>query len=88
MSAIYGNEDPNIAEGASFAVENWAAAGFWKQLVAGLEAFKKRDCPSLPLAFTPDFDEVKFIDGGRRMLDGVQAFWTGLNEHRIAAAYN
>ena len=40
------------------------------------------------LYFTPDFDEVKFIDGGRRMLDGVQAFWTGLNEHRIAAAYN
>ena len=112
LSAIYGNEDPNIAEGASFAVENWAAAGFWKQLVAGLEAFKKRECPQLPLAFftwhdrieeqhaghvmdeleelyfTPDFDEAKFIDGGRRMLDGVQAFWTGLNEHRIAAAYN
>jgi hypothetical protein len=112
LAAIYGNEDPNIAEGASFAVENWAAAGFWKQLVAGLEAFKKRECPTLPLAFFtwhdriedqhaghvmdeleelyfgPDFDEAKFIVGGRRMLDGVQAFWTGLNEHRIAAAYN
>lgn len=112
LAAIYGSEDPNIAEGASFAVENWAAAGFWKQLVAGLEAFKKRECPDLPLAFftwhdriedqhaghvmdeleelyfTDDFDEAKFISGGRRMLDGVQAFWTGLNEHRIAAAYN
>ena len=110
LAAIYGSEDPNIAEGASFAVENWAAAGFWKQLVAGLEAFKKRECPELPLAFftwhdriedqhaghvmdeleelyfTDDFDEAKFISGGRRMLDGVQAFWTGLNEHRIAAA--
>lgn len=112
LSAIYGSDDPNTAEGASFAVENWAAAGFWKQLVAGLEAFKKRECPQLPLAFftwhdrieeqhaghvmdeleelyfTPDFDEAKFLDGGRRMLDGVQAFWTGLNEHRIAAAYS
>ena len=112
LASIYGNEDPNIAEGASFAVENWAAAGFWKQLVSGLEAFKKRECPALPLAFftwhdriedqhaghvmdeleelyfTPEFDEAKFIAGGRRMLDGVQAFWTGLNEHRIAAAYN
>jgi hypothetical protein len=112
LATIYGSEDPNLAEGASFAVENWAAAGFWKQLVAGLEAFKKRECPTLPLAFftwhdriedqhaghvmdeleelyfTPDFDEAKFIDGGRRMLDGVQAFWTGLDEHRIAAAYN
>ena len=28
LSSIYGNEDPNIAEGASFAVENWAAAGW------------------------------------------------------------
>jgi hypothetical protein len=112
LASIYGNEDPNIAEGASFAVENWAAAGFWKQLVAGLEAYKKRECPALPLAFFtwhdrieeqhaghvmdeleelyfgPDFDETKFILGGRRMLDGVQAFWTGLNEHRIAAAYD
>lgn len=112
LSAIYGSDDPNIAEGASFAVENWAAAGFWKQLVAGLDAFKKRECPQLPLAFftwhdrieeqhaghvmdeleelyfTPDFDEAKFLDGGRRMLDGVQAFWTGLNEHRIAVAFS
>ena len=111
LAAIYGNEDPNIAEGASFAVENWAAAGFWKQLVAGLEAFKKREEPGLPLAFftwhdriedqhaghvmdeleelffTPDFDEDKFIRGGQQMLAGVEAFWTGLNEHRIAASY-
>jgi pyrroloquinoline quinone (PQQ) biosynthesis protein C len=111
LAEIYGNEDPNIAEGASFAVENWAAAGFWKQLVAGLEAFKQVEEPKLPLAFftwhdriedqhaghvmdeleelyfTDDFDEEKFLAGGRKMLDGVQAFWTGLNEHRIAAAY-
>jgi len=110
LADIYGNEDPNIAEGASFAVENWAAAGFWKQLVAGLEAFKQVEEPNLPLAFftwhdriedqhaghvmdeleelffTDDFDEEKFLAGGRKMLDGVQAFWTGLNEHRIAAA--
>lgn len=110
LAAIYGNEDPNIAEGASFAVENWAAAGFWKQLVAGLDAFKKREQTDLPLAFftwhdrieeqhaghvmeeledlyfTPDFDEEKFLKGGRAMLDGVQAFWTGLNEQRLAAA--
>jgi len=111
LAAIYGNEDPNIAEGASFAVENWAAAGFWKQLVAGLEAFRQGEGLDLPLAFftwhdriedqhaghvmdeleelyfTEDFDEEKFLKGGREMLDGVQAFWTGLDEHRIARAY-
>ncbi len=111
LMAIYGNEDPNIAEGASFAVENWAAAGFWKQLVAGLDAFKQSAEPKLPLAFftwhdkieeqhaghvmdeleelffTEGFDEEKFIKGGKEMLDGVQAFWTGLNEQRIALAF-
>lgn len=110
LAAIYGSEDPNIAEGASFAVENWAAAGFWKQLVAGLDAFRKREKVDLPLAFftwhdkiedqhaghvmdeleelyfSPDFDEEKFLRGGRDMLDGVAAFWNGLNEQRLAAA--
>jgi hypothetical protein len=111
LAAIYGNEDPNIAEGASFAVENWAAAGFWKQLVTGLEAFKRREQKDLPLAFftwhdrieeqhadhvmdeleelyfEDGFDEEKFLKGGREMLDGVEAFWVGLNEQRIAASY-
>ncbi|PSB67656.1 hypothetical protein C7B61_05015, partial [filamentous cyanobacterium CCP1] len=27
LQRLYGSDDPNIAEGASFAVENWAAAG-------------------------------------------------------------
>jgi hypothetical protein len=111
LAALYGSEDPNIAEGASFAVENWAAAGFWKQLVAGLEAFRQGEGLDLPLAFftwhdriedqhaghvmdeleelyfTEEFDEEKFMTGGLEMLGGVQAFWTGLDEHRIARAY-
>jgi len=111
LAEIYGNEDPNIAEGASFAVENWAAAGFWKELVQGLDAFRKREDLDLPLAFftwhdriedqhaghvmdeleelyfSEDFDEDKFMMGGRKMLDGVEAFWVGLDEHRIAAAH-
>ena len=32
-----------IGEGASFAVENWAAAGFWKELILGLEKIKAAD---------------------------------------------
>jgi hypothetical protein len=111
LAAIYGNEDPNIAEGASFAVENWAAAGFWKQLVSGLDAFKQREQPDLPLAFftwhdrieeqhadhvmdeleelyfEEGFDEEKFIRGGKEMLAGVEAFWVGLDEHRIASRH-
>src|SRR5438105_945005 len=40
LARLYGSEDPDIGEGASFAVENWAAAGFWKQLISGLERFR------------------------------------------------
>lgn len=48
---LYGSDDPNIAEGASFAVENWAAAGFWQELEDGLTQIKKQWHPNLPLAF-------------------------------------
>jgi hypothetical protein len=106
---IYGNEDPCVAEGASYAVEHWAAAGFWKQLIAGLRAFKDRECPELPLGFwtwhdrvedqhaahtseelaeafdQPWFDEDRFLAAAAEMLDGVQAFWDGLDADRQAA---
>jgi len=110
LARLYGSEDPDIGEGASFAVEHWAAAGFWKQLIAGLEQFRDRECPELRLAFftwhdrvedqhaahtldelreayrRPDFDEEKFLQGAREMLDGVKAFWDGLNARRLEAA--
>ncbi|MEA3078175.1 MAG: hypothetical protein QOF60_3083 [Actinomycetota bacterium] len=103
---IYGADDPSTAEGASYAVENWAAAGFWKELIAGLTAFKERECPSLNLAFwtwhdrvedqhaahtadelaeafgLPGFDEERFLAGAADMLDGVKAFWDGLDHDR------
>ncbi len=36
LQRLYGSEDDRVAEGASFAVENWAAAGFWQELEDGL----------------------------------------------------
>ncbi|MDQ1402670.1 MAG: hypothetical protein QOG03_986 [Actinomycetota bacterium] len=104
---IYGHEDPSIAEGASYAVENWAAAGFWKELIAGLQAFKERECAELNLSFwtwhdkvedqhaahtadelveafeTDEFDEEKFLQGAAEMLEGVKAFWDGLEQDRV-----
>ncbi len=59
LSRIYGSDDPDIAEGASFAVEHWAAAGFWKQLINGLDAYKNRECPDLRLAFFTWHDRVE-----------------------------
>ncbi|OLS18798.1 MAG: hypothetical protein HeimC3_48620 [Candidatus Heimdallarchaeota archaeon LC_3] len=62
LERVYGNDDPNIGEGASFAVENWAAAGFWKQLIRGLKKFKENpenNVPKLKLAFFTWHDKVE-----------------------------
>jgi hypothetical protein len=59
LERLYGSDDPNIGEGSSFAVENWAAAGFWKQLVEGLKRFKIREIPDLRLAFFTWHDAVE-----------------------------
>jgi hypothetical protein len=103
---LYGSDDYNEALGAAFAVENWAAAGFWKELIAGLERIKQDRLPTLHLAFftwhdkiedqhkghvwdelaecyhSPQFREEPFIHAGARMLDGVKAFWDGLDRDR------
>lgn len=59
LERIYGSEDFNTAAGASFSVENWAAAGFWKQLVQGLKSFKKNHVPELQLNFFTWHDKVE-----------------------------
>jgi len=51
LQRLYGSDDPQIAEGASFAVENWAAAGFWQELEDGLMKIKQARHPHLRLAF-------------------------------------
>src|SRR5205814_9045469 len=56
---LYGSDDPSTGEGASYAVEHWAAAGFWKALISGLRAFKAHECPELPLGFWTWHDKVE-----------------------------
>ena len=106
LTRIYGNEDYLISQAASYAVENWAAAGFWDQLVKGFETFNHTSEIKLPLGFFTwhaliesqhaahtqeeleelyfdrEIDEDKFIHYGNEMLDGVAAFWNGLEAQR------
>ena len=56
---LYGSDDYNEAMGAAFAVENWAAAGFWKELITGLERVKRERVSSLPLAFFTWHDKIE-----------------------------
>lgn len=59
LCRLYGSADPHIGLGASFAVENWAAAGFWKQLISGLKIYKDKHAPKMPLAFFTWHDQVE-----------------------------
>jgi hypothetical protein len=56
---LYGSDDYNEAMGAAFAVENWAAAGFWKELITGLEKIKALGVPQMPLAFFTWHDKIE-----------------------------
>ena len=42
LSRLYANEHDATAIAASFAIENWAAAGFWDDLIAGFRAINEK----------------------------------------------
>jgi hypothetical protein len=59
LIGLYGSDDFSASAGAGFAVENWAAAGFWKQLIAGLEAFNASTGLDLNLGFFRWHDRIE-----------------------------
>lgn len=107
LERIYGGIDFSRSAGASFAIENWAAAGFWKELIQGLKIFRQKTGMKLNLGFwtfhdrledqhaqhTKDelrevffyqqFNEDKFVQAGREMLDCCAVFWNGLHEDQL-----
>lgn len=64
---LYGSDDPNVAEGASFAVENWAAAGFWQELEDGLLKIKQSRHPQIKLAFFTWHNRVEAQHAGHTL---------------------
>ena len=107
LNRLYGSDDYQTSTASSFAVENWAAAGFWQQLLDGLELLKQRpEYKDFPVTFfswhnkleanhahhtqqelkeyyfNNSVDEDAFIATGNCMLDGVYAFWDGLDQQR------
>jgi hypothetical protein len=86
LMRLYGSDDPAIGEGASYAVEHWAAAGFWKELIAGLQAFSARECPELNLAFWTWHDKVEDQHAAHTEEELVQVFeQPGFDEERFLA---
>ncbi len=107
LARLYGSEDYSVSQAASYAVENWAAAGFWQELIDGLKRFNERNGTDIPLGFfawhnrleaqhaqhtqeeleqyyfETQLDEDAFLKYGNEMLDGVAAFWNGLESQRL-----
>lgn len=67
LQHLYGSDDPSIAEGASFAVENWAAAGFWQEIEDGLTRIKQTRHPHLRLAFFTWHNRVEAQHAGHTL---------------------
>jgi len=59
LARLYGSEDYETSQSASYAVENWAARGFWKELIQGLSRFREKHCPDMPLAFFAWHDKLE-----------------------------
>jgi hypothetical protein len=107
LIGLYGGESYSISQAASYAVENWAAAGFWKDLTEGFSRYNAKHGTRIPTGFfvwhdrleaqharhTREeleeyyagsvLDEDAFIRYGNEMLDGVAAFWDGLEAQRL-----
>ncbi|HUP94905.1 MAG TPA: hypothetical protein VM164_08345 [Burkholderiales bacterium] len=48
---LYGGDNYEISQAASFAVENWAEAGFWKELIEGFRHYNEKHGTRLPIGF-------------------------------------
>jgi hypothetical protein len=84
---LYGSEDPVVAEGASYAVEHWAAAGFWKELIGGLERFQQREDLTLNLSFFTWHDRVEDQHAAHTSDELVATYeMDGFDEDRFIAA--
>lgn len=56
---LYGGNDYYKSVACSYAIENWAAAGFWKELISGLKKYNSKADIKLPLAFFTWHDKLE-----------------------------
>jgi pyrroloquinoline quinone (PQQ) biosynthesis protein C len=56
---LYGGDNYEKSVAVSYAIENWAAAGFWKELIAGLRDYNLSADTKLPLSFFTWHDKIE-----------------------------
>jgi len=86
---IYGSEDYITGIGSSYAIENWAASGFWKQLIRGMEEFSLREKLNLHLGFFTWHDKVEDSHAHATQIEMRQFFtMDDFNEDKFINAGN
>lgn len=81
---LLGGEDADLACGASFALENWAAAGFWQELEDGLVVVKRERLPHLALAFFTWHNRVEMQHAGHLLHELELIFFQpGFNQEQF-----
>jgi len=78
---LYGGENYEISQAASYAVENWAAAGFWKQLIEGFKRYNGHHGTRIPAGFFVWHDRVE-AQHARHTQEELEEYYfqTALNE--------
>lgn len=59
LARLYGSEDYAVSQAASYAVENWANAGFWKELIQGFTTYNQKHNTKIPYGFFTHHDRLE-----------------------------
>jgi hypothetical protein len=83
---VYGSDDSDIGSGAGFAIENWAAAGFWQELEDGLKVIKAKRHPDLHLGFWTWHNRLEAQHAGHTIAELEDIYFRpGFSEDRFLA---
>jgi len=56
---LYGGNNYETSVAVSYAIENWAAAGFWKELIIGFKNYNNKTDIKLPISFFTWHDKIE-----------------------------
>ena len=51
LERLYGGENYEVSQAASYEVENWANHDFWQELIDVFKIFRERACSAMPISF-------------------------------------
>lgn len=82
LNRLYGGDAYAVSQAASYAVENWAAAGFWKELIQGFTLYYRRRGTNIPLGFFVWHDRLE-SQHARHTQEELEDYYfqTALDEH-------